>query len=55
MYEALVTRHFGNAWQLPTQLLVVIVVFVMASAAAAVWKPAKRIAGMAITETINEL
>ena len=55
MYEALVTRHFGNVWQVPTQLLAVIVVFVMASAAAAVWKPAKRIAGMAITETINEL
>jgi len=55
MYVTLITRHFGNEWQVPIQLLAVIVVFVMASAAAAVWKPAKRISEMAITETINEL
>ena len=55
MYVTLITRHFGNVWQMPVQLFAVIVVFVMASAAAAVWKPAKRILEMAITETINEL
>ena len=55
MYVTLITRHFGNVWQMPVQLFAVIVVFVMASAAAAVWKPAKRISEMAITETINEL
>ena len=40
---------------LPVQMLAVIVVFDIGAAVAAVYAPAKRIRGMAVTATINEL
>lgn len=55
LYTIMVTNHFGVAWHLPIVLLFIIVVFVFASAAVAVYAPAKRIRNMEITETINEL
>ena len=55
LYVRLVTRYFGSQWSLPIVLLAIIVVFVTASAAAAVYAPAKRIRNMPITATINEL
>ncbi len=55
LYVKLVTRYFGSQWSLPIVLLAIIVVFVTASAAAAVYAPAKRIRNMPITATINEL
>ena len=55
LYVKLVTRYFGSQWSLPIVLIAIIVVFVTASAAAAVYAPAKRIRNMPITATINEL
>ena len=55
LYVRLVTRYFGSQWSLPIVLLAIIVVFVTASAAAAVYAPAKRIRNMPNTATINEL
>lgn len=55
LYERLITRYFGGIWSVPAVLLIIVVVFVLASALAAVYAPAKRMRNMAITETINEL
>ena len=55
LYVKLITRYFGSQWSLPIVLIAIIVVFVTASAAAAVYAPAKRIRNMPITATINEL
>ena len=55
LYEQLITKYFGGAWSVPLVLLIIVVFFVLASALAAVYAPAKRIRSMAITETINEL
>ncbi len=55
LYTRLITEHFGVAWSAPVGLLLIIAVFVLATAFAAVYAPAKRIRAMAITETINEL
>ncbi|MBS6955112.1 MAG: ABC transporter permease [Enterocloster asparagiformis] len=55
LYGQLITRYFGCAWSAPAVLLVIVVVFVLASALAAVYGPAKRMRNMAIAETINEL
>jgi putative ABC transport system permease protein len=51
----LVTRFFGSQWSLPIVLITIILVFDIASAALAVYAPAKRIRNMPITATINEL
>lgn len=55
LYVNLLTRYFGTEWKLPVTLLSIIFVFILISAAAAVYAPAKRMQNMAITETINEL
>lgn len=55
LYVKLVTRYFGSQWSLPIVLLAIIVVFDTASAAVAVYAPAKRIRNMSIIATINEL
>lgn len=55
LYTLLITRYFGKMWHPPVAMLCIIVVFMMACAAVAVYAPAKRIRNMAITETINEL
>lgn len=55
LHTLLITRYFGKLWQPPVAMLCVIVVFMTACAAAAVYAPAKRIRNMAITATINEL
>lgn len=55
LYTLIITRHFGIAWHLPIALLAVVIIFVFVSAVTAVRAPSKRICGMAITETINEL
>ncbi len=55
LYNGLITRYFGVAWHFPAAQSGIVVAFVAASAAVAVCAPAKRICGMAITETINEL
>lgn len=56
LYYTLITTHFSYAaWNVPVTALVIILVFVLISAIAAVYTPAKRIRNMAITEIINEL
>lgn len=55
LYGRLVTYYFGVAWNLPIILIGIIIFFVAASAAVAVYAPAKRIRNMSITATINEL
>lgn len=55
LYRMLITKYFGIPWTLPTVLIVIVVLFVLGSAIAAVYAPAKRMRNMAITETINEL
>lgn len=55
LYDRLVTHYFGVAWNLPIILIGIIIFFVVASAAVAVYAPAKRIRNMSITATINEL
>ena len=55
LYVRLITRYFGSAWQVPWIAILIIVVFVLISAAVAIYAPAKRIRNMSITETINEL
>lgn len=55
LYKVMITHHFGVSWHLPIVLLAIVTIFVLASASIAVYAPAKRMRGMAITETINEL
>ncbi len=56
LYGILITEHFRYAvWEVPVLPLLGIFLFVLAAAALAGWAPAKRIRGMSVTETINEL
>ena len=56
LYDMLITSHFGHAvWSLPVKSLILILLLVSFSAAAAVYGPAKRIRDVSVTETINEL
>lgn len=55
LHQMLLTRYFGIGWEMPVQLLGIILVFDFVSAAIAAYAPAKRIRNMAITATINEL
>lgn len=55
IFRTIIVNHFGGSWQIPFSTLAVIVVLIVTSCVAAVIAPAKRIKGMAITETINEL
>ena len=55
LYERIVTNYFGVACPMPWVCLLVISGITLISVLAAVHAPAKRINGMAITETINEL
>lgn len=56
MYDFLITSHFYYfTWSVPVCRIAIAVLFVSASALAAICAPSKRIREMAITETINEL
>ncbi len=56
LYNYLITAHYSYAtWSIPVVPLVIILLFVVAAAIAAVYAPAKRIRNMAVTDTINEL
>ena len=55
LYTRLITQYFGMVWKLPVGMLIMVLLFDLASAVAAVYAPAKRICNMAITENINEL
>lgn len=55
IFRTIIVNHFGGSWRIPFSTLAVIFVLIAVSCVAAVIAPAKRIRGMAITETINEL
>lgn len=56
LYDYLIAARFSYAtWNTPVVPLVIILLFVVAAAIAAVYSPAKRIRNMAVTDTINEL
>lgn len=56
LYDYLITSHFNYAvWSLPVIPMLIILLFVIGSAIAAVHAPAKRIRNISVTETINEL
>lgn len=55
IYERCITAYFGIVWHAPIGILIIILLTVFASAAAAVYTPAKLLCSMAVTETINEL
>lgn len=54
-YESFVTAYFGEAWEPPVLAVIVIVTFIIAASAAAVFAPAAKIRKMAVAEVINEL
>lgn len=56
MYDVLITSYFYYfTWSLPAMQIVIVVLFILLSALAAVYAPSKRIREMAVAETINEL
>lgn len=55
IYIKVVVTHFGGTWNIPFASIVIVLLLVSVSCAAAVKAPAKRIRNMAITDTINEL
>jgi putative ABC transport system permease protein len=55
IYEKAILTHFGGSWNVPVTSVAVVLLLVSASCVAAVYAPSKRIQGMAVTETINEL
>ena len=56
LYDYFIAARFRYAtWNIPVVPLMIILLFVVAAAVAAVYAPAKRIRNMAVTDTINEL
>ena len=55
LHIRLLTRYFGTPWNLPIELLAIMIVFSIVAAIAAVYAPAKRIHNMEITAIVNEL
>lgn len=55
LYHRLITHYLGIEWSFPVLWFGIVFVFILVSAIAAVYAPAKRIRNMAITDTINEL
>lgn len=55
LYDRLITSHYDYyTWSIPILPLIIILLLVLATCAAAIYAPAKRIRNMAITDTINE-
>ena len=55
LHETLITRHFGILWRPPVVLLGIVIIFVLACAGTAVYTSCRRLGGMVVTESINEL
>jgi len=53
--KTIIISHFGGVWKIPVISIAIILAVVLASCVLAVYAPAKRIADMEITDTINEL
>ncbi len=55
LIRRMVLQYFGGRWQVPFGVLLTVFLLMLGACALAVHAPAKRIAGMEITETINHL
>jgi len=56
LYDTLIASHFQYAvWGIPVTSLSIILAFVILAAVVAAYAPAKRIRGISVTETINDL
>lgn len=55
LFDKMITQYWGTPWNVPLAAVGIILTIVAAALAAAVYKPAKRIVEMAVTDTINEL
>ncbi|NFG42481.1 FtsX-like permease family protein [Clostridium botulinum] len=56
LYDNLITAHFSYAtWSIPIMPIIIVLLVVAITAIAAIYAPSKRIANMAVTDTINEL
>ena len=56
LYNRLITTNFPYyTWSIPVPALLIILLFVIGATITSVHAPAKRIRGMSITDTINEL
>lgn len=56
LYDTLIATHFQYAvWGVPVTSLSIILAFVVLAAVAAAYAPAKRMRGISVTETINDL
>ncbi|NFI57146.1 FtsX-like permease family protein [Clostridium botulinum] len=56
LYDNLITAHFSYAtWSIPIMPIIIVLLVVAITAMVAIYAPSKRIANMAVTDTINEL
>ena len=55
IYTKIVITHFGGAWNIPFNTIVIVLLLVAFSCIISVYAPAKRMYNMQITATINEL
>ncbi|WP_252244674.1 MULTISPECIES: FtsX-like permease family protein [unclassified Clostridium] len=56
LYDILITAHFSYAtWSIPIMPIIIVLLVVAITAMVAIYAPSKRIANMAVTDTINEL
>ncbi len=55
MIRQMVLRYFGGRWQVPFGVLLTVFLLLLGACVLAVYAPAKRIAAMEITETIDQL
>lgn len=53
LFEQMVTSHWGDPWQLPLEMLGIIVAIVIGTSILAVQGPSKRIREMSVVDTIN--
>lgn len=53
LFETMVTSYFGTPWEFPYVPFAVILILVVASCAAAVYGPAKRIRNMTVADVMN--
>ncbi len=56
LYDILITAHFSYAtWSIPIMPIIIVLLVVSITAMVSIYAPSKRIANMAVTDTINEL
>ena len=53
LFNMLVSRQWGDPWEVPWVKVGIIILIVLVSVAFAIYRPTKRIHNMSIVETIN--